>query len=186
METTELERRLKVADLSKYQSEKYNDMEKFALGVLRYRKFKTKAGLKNLKELWENKFTELTATFYFDSIVKYCENGGTMLSTRIKSFIDRHKDGCAIISPDAEDVRASRSRKNKKEVKHVTNALKAVQSQQLTEKFNYGIRFNGCCMMSFESEQAQEWFLKGLEMGKVIKDFVKIHIKSDAIEEVKE
>ena len=41
-------------------------------------------------------------------------------------------------------------------------------------------------MMSFENEQAQEWFLKGLEMAKVIKDFVKIHIKSDAIEEIKE
>ena len=54
----------------------------------------------------------------------------------------------------------------------------------MTEKFVYGIKFNGCCMITFENEREQEMFLKGLEMSSIIKDYKKVHIKQDAITEV--
>lgn len=177
MGTIELENKLKGTDLSRY---KMNDMEKFIMGVLKYRNFKTDKGLAQISELWEDKYTKLTARFYFDTVAQYFRDKSGILSTKYKEFIDRHRDVVAEM-PELKDLRKPKSKRN------VSNPIvpqpKAVQPA-LTEKFYYGLRFNGCCMITFATEKEQEMFIRGLEMADIIKSYTKIEIKQDAITEV--
>lgn len=183
-----LEKQLAGTDLTKYVKSK---REQFAKEICLYRKFKTKIALKRIT-VWEGEFTTSTATWYFDESMRYLTNGVTLLSENFIKYLEKYKD----IEPiEPEDIKLMRGvRKNKgvrgKKVTHNAPSFKKEQSEQnsvpMIEKFNYGIKFNGCCMISFNNEQEQQMFIKGLEMASIIKDYTKIHIKSDAIEEIKE
>lgn len=176
---------LQNTDLNKYVK---SPREKFVIGCLQYRNCKTNYALEKIKPLWENMFAKPTASFYFGEILRYHATGMTILSTEYKCLIDKHRK----IEPlpvDGDNARRLLKRRGEKGTKiDVPVARKAVtkpiENTEVVEKFNYGIRFNGCCMMTFENEMLQNMFIKGLEMAKLIKDYKKIHVKPDAITEV--
>lgn len=176
-----LEQKLAQTDLSKY---KKSPKERFAEQICLYRKFKTKEAMKRI-DCWKEIHSEATAKWYFDESMRYLTSGITLLNPTFVSLLDKYKDNACKVpeKPEFERTKGRGGRGRKKidvPVKRITNPIKA----DVCEKFNYGIRFNGCCMMSFENELLQEMFLKGLEMAKIIKDYKKIHIKADAISEV--
>lgn len=179
-----LEKQLASTDLTKYVKSK---REQFAREICLYRRFKTKIALKRIT-IWEGEFTQSTATWYFDESMRYLTNGVTLLNENFIKYLEKYKDIVPIEPEDIKLMRGVRKHKGTKGRKFSNYApeLKAVQPIQATEKFCYGIKFNGCCMISFNNEVEQQMFIRGLEMASIIKDYKKIHIKLDAIEEVKE
>lgn len=178
-----LEQKLAKTDLNKYQK---SPRERFAAQICLYRNFKTKEAIKRI-DCWQDLYSEATAKWYFDESMRYLTNGITLLNQSFVNLLDKYKNNECIVpeKPELERAKNRGGRGRKKidvPVRRITNPIKA----EVVETFNYGIRFNGCCMMSFENEKLQEMFLKGLEMAKIIKDYTKIHIKSDAISEVEE
>lgn len=176
-----LEQKLAQTDLSKY---KKSPRERFAEQICLYRNFKTKEAIKRI-ECWKEILSETTAKWYFDESNRYLTKGISLLNQSFKELLDKYKNNECLVPerPEFARLRDRAGRGRRKidvPVKRITNPIKA----DVCEKFSYGIRFNGCCMMSFENEKLQEMFLKGLEMAKIIKDFKKIHIKADAISEV--
>ena len=158
------------SDLSKYA---ISPKEKFVAEVCKYRNYKRKYVLDKTQPLWSQIYSKITAEFYYAEIIRYINSGFTVLSMKYKTMIDKYKD----ITPIPVD-----SEENRREVKK--EVVKLPIDTHTTEKFCYGIKFNGCCMISFDTEREQEMFIKGLEMSNVIKDYKKIHIKPDAITEV--
>lgn len=176
-----LEQKLAQTDLSKY---KKSPKERFAEQICLYRNFKTKEAIKRI-DCWKEIHSETTAKWYFDESNRYLTNGVTLLNQSFINLLDKYKGNTCLVPEKPEfERRKNRVCRGRKKidipVKRIINPVKT----DVCEKFYYGIRFNGCCMISFENEKLQEMFLKGLEMAKVIKDYKKIHIKSDAISEV--
>lgn len=158
------------SDLSKYV---ISPKEKFVAEVCKYRNYKRKYVLDKTQHIWSQIFTEITAKFYLGEILRYLNDNTTVLSMNYKKLIDKYRN-ITPIPVDNEEYR--------REVKKV--GFKLPIDTHTTEKFCYGIKFNGCCMISFETEKEQEMFIKGLEMANIIKSYKKIHIKPDAITEV--
>jgi hypothetical protein len=183
-----LEKQLASTDLTKYVKSK---REQFAREICLYRRFKTKIALKRIT-CWEGEFTLSTATWYFDESMRYLTNGVTLLSENFIKYLEKYKDIEPIEPEDIKFIRCIRRNKGtkSKKVTHYAPELKAKCKQNIliptTEKFCYGIKFNGCCMITFNTEAEQNMFIKGLEMSKIIKDYTKIHINPNAIEEIKE
>lgn len=176
---------LQNVDLNKYVK---SPREKFVIGCLQYRNCKTNYAMEKIKPLWEDMFAKPTAVFYFSEILRYFTTGISILSTEYKCLIDKHRK-VEPLPVDEKNARKKIKRKGEKD-EHIDVKVKRkavtnpIEKPEVVEKFNYGIRFNGNCMMTFENETAQNMFLKGLEMAKLIKDYRKIHIKADAITEV--
>jgi hypothetical protein len=158
------------SDLSKFA---ISPKERFVSEVCRYRNYKSKFVLDKTQSIWSQLFTEITAKFYYREILRYLNENTTVLSLKYKKLIDKYRN----INPVPVDREENR-RETKKEV------VKSSIDAHTTEKFYYGIKFNGCCMITFNSEREQEIFVKGLEMASIIKDYKKIHIRPDAITEV--
>ena len=178
-----LEKKLAETDLSKYVK---SPREQFVIASLQYRNFNTNYALDMIRSKWENMFARMTACFYFNEIRKHYETGMSILSMDYKCLIDKHRNIEALPVDDEKHARKILKKKKDKinvPVKRKNTTLKAVQPN-IVEKFVYGIKFNGCCMITFENEHEQEIFLKGVEMASIIKDYKKIHIKSDAVTEV--
>lgn len=186
-----LEKKLAETDLTKYVK---SPREQFVVAVLRYRNFKTNYALDLIKPKWENLFSRMTATFYFNEIIRYINTGMSILSLEYKCLIDKHKSIETIpVKNDNQARRVLKARQKSKPKFEVPVKRKDIEQleiiknsskHEVVEKFVYGIRFNGCCIITFENEREQEMFLKGLEMASIIKDYKKVHVKNDAITEV--
>lgn len=176
-----IEKKFAETDLNKYVK---SPREQFVIAVLQHRDFNTNYALDLIKPKWENLFARPTATFYFGEILRYATTGISILSMDYKCLIDKNKH-IEAIKPSEGHARRKLNRKNKKDapVKKVVSQIVQAKNEVI-EKFLYGIKFNGCCTMTFENKQEQEMFLKGLEMASMIKDYKKVHVKSDAITEV--
>lgn len=179
-----LEKKLANTDLSKYVTP---PRERFVIEALRYRNYNTNVALERTKSKWADMFAKPTASFYFSEIRRYFETGTSILSLDYKNLIDKNRNIEALPVDNEKNARKifKNSKKNKIDipVKRKEEARKAVQPS-VVETFVYGIKFNGCCMITFENEHDQEIFLKGVEMASVIKDYKKIHVRPDAISEV--
>ena len=158
------------SDLSKFS---ISPKERFVQEVCRYRNYKRKYVLDKTQHIWSQIFTKITAKFYYGKILRYLNDNTTVLSMKYKKLIDKYRN----ITPIPVD-----NEENRREVKK--EVVKLPIDTHTTEKFYYGIKFNGCCMISFDTEREQEMFIKGLEMANVIKSYKKIHIKPEAIMEV--
>ena len=183
-----LEKKLAETDLSKYVK---SPREKFVVAVLQYRNWKTNYALDIIKPKWENMFTRITATFYFNEIIRYANSGISILSLDYKCLIDKNKSVEAIPVKNENQSRRilKTTKKNKSEIdvpvkRKPVEIVAKPKKTDIVEKFLYGIRFNGCCLITFENEREQEMFLRGLEMADIIKAYRKVHIKTDAITEV--
>lgn len=175
-----LEKKLAETDLSKYEN---YTKDKFAQQICIYRNFKTNEALKRF-DGWKKLYSKSTAKWYFDESMRYLNKGVCLLPQSFIKYLENYKD-CSCYTPESPQFARGKGIKGRKSMKievPVTRR-KAVQSTVI-EKFVYGIRFNGCCMITFANEKEQEMFLKGMEMASVIKDYKKIHVKSDAITEV--
>lgn len=176
-----LEKKLAETDLSRY---KKSARERFAEQICLYRNFKTKEAMKRI-DCWKEIHSEATAKWYFDESNRYLTKGITLLNKTFVELLDKYKNNECLV-PDRPEFarlkdRAGRGRKKiDVPVKIITNPIKA----DVCEKFSYGIRFNGCCMITFANEHEQSMFLKGMEMASIIKEYKKIHVRSDAITEV--
>lgn len=186
-----LEKKLAETDLTKYVK---SPREQFVVAVLQYRNFKTNFALDLIKPKWENLFSRMTATFYFNEIIRYINTGMSILSLDYKCLIDKHKSIETIpVKNDNQARRVLKARQKDKTKIEVPvkrkdiaqlEIINNVKKHDVVEKFVYGIKFNGCCLITFENEHEQEMFLKGMEMANIIKDYKRVHVKSDAITEV--
>ena len=179
--TMMIEKKLAETDLNKYKSPR----EQFVIACLEHRNCKTNYALDMIKPKWENMFARPTASFYFSEILRYYSTGTSILSMDYKCLIDKHKNIEPLPVSEKNARKVSKRKGEKIDISVKRKAVtKPIEKSEIIEKFNYGIKFNGNCMMTFENELLQNMFLKGLEMAKIITDYKKIHVKSDAITEV--
>lgn len=183
-----LEKKLKGTDLSNYVTP---PRERFVIEALRYRNYAVNVALERTKSKWEDLFAIQTAGFYFREIRRYFETGETILSTGYKKLIDKNRNIEALPVDNTDNKRRFfKSTRKKIEVPVKRKEIPQLEivnntpKNEVVEKFSYGIRFNGCCIITFENEHEQEMFLKGMEMASIIKDYKKVHVRSDAITEV--
>lgn len=182
-----LEENLAKTDLFKYVK---SPRERFVIEALKYRNYKTNVALDKMREVWKDMFQKLTASFYYNEIRRYYETGTSILSFDYKALVDKHRDIEALPIDKESHARKIQKKKNASDIdvpvikkQNIVTSLK-VATDEVVEKFLYGIKFNGCCTMTFQNENEQKMFLKGLEMSSIIKDYKKVHVKSDAITEV--
>lgn len=155
--------------------QKNEQLKLFVKGVIEHANFKNEAILTSLNDVWTNLYgAKLTASFYVGEILNYYKykTRKSLLSQKYKAIVDDVRNSVKeIVCTDEKQMRQFRK-------SHKYKKLIEVSTQPMTERFVYGIRFNGCCMITFNSEREQEMFVKGLEMASIIKDYKKIHIKT--------
>lgn len=135
--------------------------------IVKYQKFKTKSFVEKVKDRYSD-YSEATLRNYFDSGVTYINTNvkRKMCSNKFYGYIDDALSQCIQpLTPSEQDRR--RVFKNTYTKKNVTLPVQEVvnnlMKNKMTERFEYGVRYNDMIKVFGTNETEAKIFLAGIE-----------------------
>lgn len=138
------------------------DLKDFAYNIIKYQNFQTNKAVKKI----EANLKTTTKALYFNSGVRYIKTGikNPTVNKKVFEYIDLGMKECLQpLTPSENDKRrVFKNTYHKKDVKlPVQETLKKLSCNKLTERFEYGVRYDDTIKI-FSSSHDAKMFLNGI------------------------